>query len=115
MIEIPDALSALGVSVERQPYTGSANQYVLFNLTHHGHSDWASGKAIQDEWIYAVHLFSRGNFKALAKLLLKLLREAGWTVTEGPELYEEDTQYHHLVFDARCWEDIEEEPEESNG
>ena len=115
MIKIPTALSSLGIPIERQPYTGRATQYVTFNLTHHGYSDWASGGAIQQEWVYAVHQFSKGNFEALAERIMKLLRAAGYSVSEGPEMYEEDTQFYHLVFEARCWDDAGEYAEEDDG
>ena len=66
MQDIQTALAPLGLPVSHPPYLGTATAYVTYYLINHGHSNWASGKAIQDETVWSVDLFSRSNYRATA-------------------------------------------------
>ena len=106
MLDIVTALSSSGLPVSHPPYLGDAEQYVTFYLLDHGHSNWASGGAVEDVTVYSVDLFSRGDDLSTSNQLLTLLRAAGYVVREGPEFYESDTGLYHLNFDVRGWTDL---------
>ena len=104
MQEITQVLAPLKIPVSHPPYNGKATQYVVYTLINNAYSNWASGRAFQEETVYSVDLFSKANYKALAASIKQLLRAAGYVVTEGPEVYESDTQFYHVTFDVTGWD-----------
>ena len=52
-----------------------------------------------------IHLYTREDYMDDRKTIRKLLRKAGFTVTDIDSIYEKETKYYHLCFS--CY--IEEE------
>lgn len=101
MKAIHTALASLNIPVCHPPYAGTASAFVTYTLINNAHNNWASGAAWEDETVYSVDLFIKGAYESTADSIKSLLRGEGYVVSEGPELYENDTKYRHISFDVR--------------
>lgn len=106
MKPIHEVLASLGIPVCHPPYTGTASTFATYTLVNNAYNDWASGKAISEETVFSLELFTKGAYEATASSIKTLLRAEGYVVETGPETYESDTKYRHISFDVRGWDGL---------
>lgn len=98
------ALSALPCPVSKSPAGGSNETYVTFNEVLESYTQHASNTPQRILHTVQVHAFSRcedGTCKSIIRQAIRLLRAAGVRVYNcGPDLYEDETRYHHIT--ATC-------------
>jgi len=80
--------------------------YFVFFFYSDAEGDWASGKAIREDVVGQVSLFSKGNYKTLADNAVAALKSAGFYASQGQEFYEEETGYYHQIIDIAWYEDL---------
>ena len=90
------AITGAGFTVAQRPVMGSGSCYVSFFLVSGGvHS--ASNRVQRYRTMLQVDLWSRAQAAAEIKTLLAALDGAGFAIRDyGPEIYEEDTRWHHV-------------------
>lgn len=98
------ALAALPCPVSKEPASGGAETYAVFNEAQGSFAGYASNTPHRLRHMVQVHIYSRrddGTHEALLGQAIRLLRAAGVRVYHfGPDLYEADTGYHHIA--ATC-------------
>lgn len=89
----------------RCPYDSQPDMYIVYNPELEEPGYYADDE--DQEWTQhmQVHLYVKGNYVDLRKMIRKCLRKAGFTVTGIETPYEKDSRYFHLCFE--CY--IEEE------
>ena len=108
--QIIAALAPLGLAVRQSTYLlaegerEKPDQYFIFFTYSDQFGDWASGKAIREDIIGQVSLFSKLDWKELAEQAVALLRDAGFYAALGQEFYEEETGYYHQIIDIEWHE-----------
>lgn len=96
--------SILGESIMDSPvahlrYKGKAKRYIVWSIL--GEKPMYHG---DDEPIFSVvtvdiDVYSIGNFIELITEIKILMKQNGWVwVEDSPEMYEEDTGYHHRTI-----------------
>lgn len=98
------ALAPLGYPVSQQPAGGEHETYLTFNEVLGGFTAYASNEPHRLRHTVQAHVFSKRDDGAHRDILLaaiRALRRAGVRVyTYGPDMYEDDTGYHHIA--ATC-------------
>jgi len=93
-------LAKMKLPVSRSLHTGNEDQFLVFNGGMQQEIDFADDDAETEEYHYAVNLYSRKDYITQLQKLKKLLKQAGFVgITVQPDLYEEDTGYHHIPID----------------
>ena len=100
--ELNTIVKSAGLPVETGVFsTTTPNEYVVITpISEHFElfSDNAPGMNIEEA---RLSLFSKGNYGAKKRLLVRLLLMAGFLVTERRYIeLEEDTGYHHFAIDV---------------
>lgn len=91
------ALTPLGMPVEPDIYTGDATEYITFNYSDERPVVYADDVDITDETSVQVHYFTKGNPQANKKAIRKALRNAGFSIVDTAQYYEDDTGYTHVI------------------
>ena len=102
-MRIDEALAAMDVPVVEPPYMGASDTYVTFQLVLDSDQLWAEGDGSEGAILWAVDLFTRGEWLAGAQQIKRLLTGNGFVVSGvGPQMYENDTKYTHIPIS--CYE-----------
>lgn len=98
------ALSPLPCPVSHEPAGSRHDTYAVFNEVLAAFTACASNEPHRLRHTVQVHVYSKrddGTHEALRKQAVRLLRAAGIRVYNlGPDLYENETGYHHVA--ATC-------------
>lgn len=105
------ALSPLGISVTVMEHTpDGAERYCVIIPSSDGFECCGDDRPLAGTEDAELALYCKGNYLTFRNEVLKLLVEAGITVTGGRYLeYEEDTEYHHYIYGivgARNFEEV---------
>ena len=100
--ELNTIVTNAGLPVETGVFSGTApDEYVVITpISEHFElfSDDAPGMNIEEA---RLSLFSKGNYGATKRMLVRLLFTAGFLVSERRYIgMEEDTGYHHFAIDV---------------
>lgn len=97
-------LDPLGYPVSKEPAGGQNETYIAFNEALGTFTGYASNKPHRLRHMVQVHVYSKrddGTHEALFQRAVRLLLAAGVRVySYGPDLYENNTGYHHIA--ATC-------------
>lgn len=95
------ALEALGVPVARLLYEGQANTYIVFQIALGQEVGYSDDDTDKTEYIYQIHIYSKGDYIDLLKRAKAALKSAGfYNIVINPEIYEKDTGFYHLPMEA---------------
>lgn len=95
------ALEALGVPVARLSYDEKANTYIVFQIIIGQEVGYLDDDTDKTEYIYQIHIYSKGDYIDLLKRAKAALKSAGfYNIVINPEIYEKDTGYYHLPMEA---------------
>jgi hypothetical protein len=106
---ITAALKTVGVPVQRMRYTGQAETFIVFQLLSGNEAHHSDDENHADEITYRINVYSRRDYTHLIRSVKQALRAAEfYGITEGPELYEEDTGFYHMPMEASFMREDEE-------
>lgn len=94
------ALSPLKLPVKANVYEGAADEYITFNYVNENPAVIADDTDIIDETNIQVHYFTRGNPQRNKKVIRRLLRARGFSISNTLEIYESDTKFTHVIVEA---------------
>ena len=88
-----------GVPVRCLKYSGDKKKYVTFFIYSEKESEFEDDDAKLFESYIQVDIWSNGNYKELAKKVVKLMKSAGFIRrASGMESYEEESQVYHKAI-----------------
>lgn len=94
-------LESLGVPVARLLYDGQANTYIVFQIVTGQEVGYSDDDTDKTEYIYQIHIYSKGDYIDLLKRAKAALKSAGfYNIVINPEIYEKDTGYYHLPMEV---------------
>lgn len=94
-------LEGLGVPCERLKFSGAADTFIVFQLVLGQEVDYSDDDTDKTEYIYQIHIYSKGDYIDLLKRAKAALKSAGfYNIVINPEIYEKDTGYYHLPMEA---------------
>lgn len=100
----PLILSALAsltpIPIEPNRYKGTATTYIVFNYADERPVVSGSDEDFFDTTAVQVHYFTKTNPQANKKVIRRLLKAAGFTITNTQEFYETETEYNHVVVEV---------------
>lgn len=103
------ALKTVGVPVRRLTYTGQDDAFITFQLISGEEEFHADDEHHADEITYRINVCARYDYTHLIRNVKQALRAAEfYGITEGPELYEEDTGFYHMPMEANFMREDEE-------
>lgn len=106
---ITAALKTVGVTVQRMQYTGQADTFIVFQLLNGDEAHHSDDETRAEEITYRINVYSRRDYTQLIRNVKQALRAAEfYGITEGPELYEEDTGFYHMPMEANFMREDEE-------
>lgn len=98
------ALDPLGCPVSKEPAGGQHETYAAFNEVLGTFTGYASNQPHRLHHMVQIHVYSKrddGTHETLFHKAIRLLRVAGVRVySYGPNLYDNNTGYHHIA--ATC-------------
>lgn len=95
-----DGLKSLNIPVEPDVYKGTKEEYIVFNYILERDELYAGNKAQLSSTSIRVNYFVKGNPMKNKYKIKQLLEGIGFTVEDIGQLYEEDTGYTHVVYEA---------------
>ena len=99
------ALNTIGLPYERLRFGRTADTYIVYSLLNHQEREFSDDEAEAEETLYSIDLFSKGNHVELIRKVKSALKEAGFfDISIEAEIYENDTGYYHVPFEARYLE-----------
>lgn len=105
---IISALDGIGCPVSPIKHNGAEDTYIVFYTYSETPELFADDEAIGETTYGTVNIYSKGNFKALAKEVKSRLKQAGFVVRgSGPEGYELDTGYYSYPIEICIEEGME--------
>lgn len=109
---IKQALDPLGFPVEPDVYRGNALDYIIFNYADERPTVYADDVDKFDVTTVYVHFFCKEKSPIKYKRKIRhLLRQAGFTILNSQQFYEDDTQYTHVVVECEIEGVINDEEE----
>lgn len=102
------ALSPLNVPIAPIRYQGSETTYITFYTYNEQPALISDDIPEFDVTSGTVDIFSQSDYKTLLKDAKKRLRNAGFSVSQGPEMYEDDTKYYHVIINIQIGSESEE-------
>ena len=98
-------LEGLGVPCERLKFSGTADTFIVFQLVLGQEIDFSDDGTNAMEYIYQIHLYSKGDYIPLLQKAKKALKEAGFfNVTINPEIFESETGFYHIPLEVNYLE-----------
>lgn len=92
------ALSGLGIPVSFQTYSGTADTYITF-FCYLETGELYSDDVQQGTGYYVqVDVWSKGNYSSLVEQVKSAMRNAGFSLLNAYDLYEEDVKVYHKVL-----------------
>lgn len=93
--KIISALDGIGRPISPIVHNGTEDEYIVFYTYAEVPEMFADDECIEEGTYGTVTIYSKGNYKALAKDVKNRLKQAGFIVrSAGPEGYEADTGYY---------------------
>jgi len=108
--DLDTLIAGLGLPVETGVFSGKApNEYVIVTPLGETFALHANNRPEYETQEARLSFYSKGNYLAAKRRLVKALLQAGFTITDRRYLgLEDDTGYHHYFADAQKlfqWED----------
>jgi hypothetical protein len=108
--ELDTLITGLGLPVETGVFSGKApEQYVIVTPLGDTFALYADNRPEYETQEARLSLYSKGNYQAAKRRLVKALLWAGFTITDRRYIgREDDTKYFHVSIDASKiykWED----------
>lgn len=100
---IKTALASLNLPIEADKYTGAVTEYIVFNYVSESPGVYADDADIEDETTVRINYYVKGNPHAKKETIRQLMRNAGFEISDTLIMYEEDTNYNHVIIE--CWID----------
>ena len=97
---IKDTLSHIRLPVVPDKERDGEGEYIAFNYAGEEFENFSDNEPENDYTSLQVHYFTHGNPHKIKKRIAYLLFKAGFDVSIGPILYEEDTKTYHVTFDV---------------
>lgn len=105
--KIISALDDIGCPVSPIKHDGNENTFIVFYTYLENPELFADDEEIAEVTYGTVTIYSKGNFKSLAKEVKTRLKQAGFIVrSSGPEMYDNDTGYYSYPIEI-CIEETE--------
>lgn len=105
--KIISALDDIGCPVSPIKHDGNENTFIVFYTYLENPELFADDEEIAEVTYGTVTIYSKGNFKSLAKEVKTRLKQAGFVVrSSGPEMYDNDTGYYSYPIEI-CIEETE--------
>jgi hypothetical protein len=97
---IQSTLADVGCPVDPIKHDGSEDTYIVYYTYSEVPELFADDECIEEGTYGTVTIYSKGDFKALAKTVKAKLQQAGFTIRQaGPEGYESDTGYYSWLIE----------------
>ena len=102
ILEELNAMLASILPVETGIFSGvPPDEYIVLTPLTDTFALFGDNAPLADVCEVRISLFSKGNYLARKNQITKALLAAGFTITERRYIgHEDDTQYHHVVFDV---------------
>lgn len=97
---IKDTLSPTGLCVVPDKERDGQSEYIAFKYESEEFENFSDNEPENDYTSLQVHYFTHGNPHKIKKQIAYLLFKAGFDVSIGPVLCEEDTKTYHVTFDV---------------
>jgi hypothetical protein len=95
---IIDTLKPLGVPVNFQTYSGTAQTYITFWFYNSKGELFADDEEIKTGFYLQVDVWSKSDYTSIVRQVKQLMKEAGFQRTTETDLYEPDTKIFHKVL-----------------
>ncbi|TDL34577.1 hypothetical protein E2R51_02345 [Jeotgalibacillus sp. S-D1] len=98
---IISTLKPTNVPVDYRKYKGSAHTYITFFNVIDLPSLHAENELQNKEAVIQIDIWSKKNYILLIEQVERLMKQAGFTYSDGRDLYEDDTELFHYVLTYR--------------
>ena len=96
---IKTALSSLGLPVMFGRYEGTATEYITFNYSDDRPALNADDTDLYSDISLQIHYYTKGDAESNKKNIRRLIRAAGFSIVSTAQLYEDDTEYNHVIIE----------------
>lgn len=97
---IINTLSPTGLRIVPDKERDGEGEYIAFNYTGESYENFSDNEPENDYTSVQVNYFTSGNPHTIKKKIIALLFKAGFDVSVGPILYEDETKMYHVTIDA---------------
>lgn len=97
------------IEVHRDFHDGQGEDYIVHEVLTEVDTAYSDDDAHEQIDTVRVHFFTKGNPTPIKKEIRRLLRENDFSIVYTQPLREADTGYNHIVIEARCIGDSDEE------
>lgn len=94
--EIIQALAGLDIPVSFQHYLGTANTYITFFAYDEQDEEFSDDEVESEGYYPQIDVWSKEDYTNLKSQIKSAMKTAGYSFTNGQDLYEEDTGIFHL-------------------
>lgn len=94
-------MSSLNLPVEPNVYTGTEQEYIVFNYSDERPTMYADDEDIYDSTSIQVHYFTPNNPQGNKKAIRRLLKQSEFVITGTQEIYESDTKLTHVIIECK--------------
>lgn len=106
--KIINALSPLNIGVYPLFAPSKSDSYIVFYTYNEKTIVFGDDEPIYETTSGSVDIYTKKSYKQLLKETKQLLKSNGFNVSQGAEMYEQETGYYHVVLEIS----IENESEE---
>lgn len=103
--EFDGILGALNLPIAEDHYKKGIKEYFIVNYADERPSLRGDDEDLRDEVIIQVHYYYKDSPSTTKKAIRKLLRQAGYSIINTEQFYEDATEYTHVVVEA--WKEYE--------
>lgn len=104
---IINGLSSLNIPVYPDKKTGKETKYIVFNYVYENVGIVADDEEQTDITKIQVHYFTKENPTPNKKAIRRLLRASGFTNLYTTQLFEDDTEYYHVIVECQIEGEID--------
>ena len=97
------------IEVHRDFHRGSGESYIVHEVLTEVDTAYSDDAAQEQIDNVRVHYFTKSNPTPVKKAIRRLLRENDFTISFTEPIREADTGYNHIVIEARCIGESDEE------
>ena len=90
------------IEVHRDFHGGKGENYIVHEVIAETDTAYSDDTAHEQVDTVRVHYFTKGNPTPIKKAIRRLLRENDFSIILTQPLREADTGYFHIVMEARC-------------
>lgn len=98
-----------GIEVHRDFHRGSGESYIVHEVLTETDTAYSDDTAHEQIDTVRVHYFTKGNPTPIKTAIRRLLRENDFSIILTQPIREADTGYFHIVIEARCIGESDEE------